>query len=260
MSPPSEFELLSIGGRRYGRIPALARLPGLVHAFSTRPDDISPRNDARHAERAGRRANMARDLGLDPDGLHYCHQVHRPGLAQVEADTPAGAHDETDGLLTTLRGAGLLVFSADCPLVLVVDAEAPVLGVAHASWRCTVADVVPRLIERMVAAGGRAERMHAGIGPSAGPEAYEVGAEVLEAAAVLPGHERFFPPRGERWCFDLWSANRAALERCGVAGERIHTAGVCTMTRTDLFYSYRREGAGCGHFGLLAGLVCERGS
>lgn len=55
--------------------------------------------------------------------------------------------------------------------------------------------------------------------------------------------------------FDLWAANRAQLIATGVRSERIETAGVCTMCDRELFFSFRREGANCGHFGLLAALT-----
>jgi copper oxidase (laccase) domain-containing protein len=94
----------------------------------------------------------------------------------------------------------------------------------------------------------------AGIGPSAGPSQYEVRHDVYEAAAALPNRDGLFPRQKERMFFDLWSANRAQLMDSGVRDENIELAGVCTITDTELFYSFRREGAGCGHFGLMAGL------
>ncbi len=55
--------------------------------------------------------------------------------------------------------------------------------------------------------------------------------------------------------FDLWRANRAQLQAVGVRHANIETAEICTMCGGGLFYSFRREGAGCGHFGLMAGLT-----
>jgi copper oxidase (laccase) domain-containing protein len=125
----------------------------------------------------------------------------------------------------------------------------------HASWRCTVAQNTRRLVELMVERfGGRPENMRAGIGPGAGPEQYEVREDVYEAAAGLPERESFFIRRDDRMNFDLWAANQAQLCAAGVPAEQVDVAGICTMTRTDVFFSYRREGPGCGHFGLLAAL------
>jgi copper oxidase (laccase) domain-containing protein len=130
-----------------------------------------------------------------------------------------------------------------------------VVGLVHASWRCTCALATRQVIETMRARFGcDPGRMLAGIGPSAGPERYEVKQDVFDAARDLLDRERFFIRRGECLYFDLWAANRAQLEVAGVQPKNIETAGVCTMTDTERFYSFRREGAGCGHFGLMAGL------
>ena len=92
------------------------------------------------------------------------------------------------------------------------------------------------------------------MGPGAGPCCYEVQDDVYEAAAVLSARERCFQRRDGRLYFDLWEANRTQLVDTGVAAEQIEAAGLCTLCHNDVFYSYRREGAGCGHFALLAAL------
>lgn len=245
-----------IGTRRYAFFPQLLAQPGLRHAFATRPLDVSARDDAQKAERRQRRESMAVDLGLDPRRLCHCVQVHQARLAVIDAARPAGPLEGCDGVVTNRVGQPLMTFSADCPLVLLYDAGAPALGLVHASWRCTVAGLVQQAVETMCREFGcHPGRMLAGIGPSAGPESYEVRADVFEAAKALQSRDRFFPRRAGRMYFDLWEANRAQLEAAGIVAPNIELAAVCTMTHTDVFYSYRREGPGCGHFGLLAGLV-----
>lgn len=244
-----------MGGRRYARFETLACLPGLVHAFSTRPHDVSARRDAQQAQRDERRRAMARDWGLNPDRLRYCVQVHEPRIAVVESAQGDGRMEGVDGLVTALPDTPLMTFSADCPLVLVFDARQAVVGMVHASWRCTVARACARLVETLRRRFGcRPDDLFAGVGPSAGPGAYEVQQDVYDAAGGAPWRERCFLRREGRLYFDLWSANRLELERAGVPPERIEVASLCTMTRTDVFYSFRREGAGCGHFGLMAGI------
>lgn len=242
--------------RRYAQFEVLADADGLVHAFSTRPQDVSARRDARQAERAAARATMARDLGLDPDRLSWCVQAHRDRIAVIESPQPAGELDGYDAVITNVPNQALMTFSADCPLVLLFDPRRRALGLVHSSWRCTVGQLVRRTVVQMCERfGARPRDLHCGIGPSAGPTEYEVGDDVLAAAADLPEPESLFPiaPDGRR-CFDLWRANRLLLEATGIPAAQIHVAGVCTMTATDVFYSFRQEGVGCGHFGLMAAL------
>lgn len=249
------MHFLEIEGRRYAQFETLRHEQALTHAFSTRPFDVSLRNGGRAAECAERRSRMLADFGRDSRQLCCCEQVHDTRVAVVDdVRGPRRLHG-FDAAVIGLPQVSLMTFSADCPLVLVFDRERRVVGMAHASWRCTVAIIVRRLVETMWDRFGcEPASLQAGIGPSAGPEQYEVQDDVFQAAAGLPERERFFRKRDGRLYFDLWEANRSQLELSGVPRENIEIAGICTMTRTDLFYSYRREGAGCGHFCLLAGL------
>ncbi len=248
------MHFVQLNGRRYACFDRLACEPGLVHAFSTRPDDVAARDDSSAPRRHERRRQMARDLGLDPQRLAYCAQVHTPRIAIVEPPLQSGRLEGFDAVITAQRDTPLMTFSADCPLVLLYDRRG-VVGLVHASWRCTVARAVGLTVAAMRERfGSDPGELLAGIGPSAGPEQYEVQADVLAAAASLPDCERCFPRRDGRMFFDLWTANRLELERAGLRAEHIELAGICTMTHNDVFYSFRREGAGCGHFGLMAGL------
>ncbi|MFH1747944.1 MAG: polyphenol oxidase family protein [Planctomycetota bacterium] len=245
-----------IQGRRYARFETLAGQSGLRHAFCLRPQDVSPRYDQHQAERARRRGQMAADLTLDVERLCYCIQVHEARIAVLEGPVVGGPLEGFDAVTTNAAGVPLMTFSADCPLVLLYDPRHAALGLAHASWHCTVAGLVGTLLKTMQKRwGSQPEHIWAGIGPGAGPCCYEVQQDVYEAASVLPDADKLFERRADRLYFDLWQANRAQLCAAGIPEARVELAGVCTLCRNDLFYSFRREGAGCGHFGLMAALI-----
>ncbi len=248
------LDFFHVGDRRYARLPHAP--PGLIAALSTRPLDVSARLDDRAPQRAANRAQMATDLGLDPSRLCHCVQVHQTRLALVDAQRAAGPLEGFDGALTNQPGVPLMTFSADCPLILIFDSHRRALGLAHASWRCTVARIAPLLIAAMRDAYGcRPDDLLAFIGPGAGPCCYEVREDVYAAAADLPQRERCFARRDGRMYFDLWEANRALLAAAGLRPESIASADVCTLCRNDVFYSFRKEGPGCGHFGLMAAIA-----
>jgi YfiH family protein len=278
----------AVESRRYAQFERLSRAAGLAHAFSTRPRNLNAR-DAPAA--VCEREQMARDLGLDSARIHYCAQAHGARIAIVPAAEagrrsidvaersvdvcgrfgdvcePSVGPDERsvhvgrryercDGVIADQPGAALMTFSADCPLILVFDPRRRAVGLAHAGWRGVVAGVTRTLVETMrVEFRCQPADLLAGIGPSAGPESYEVRTDVYEAAAGLPQRDALFPRRDGRMCFDLWAANRALLESAGVRPEAIELAGVCTMSEAELFYSFRRDGPGCAHFALIAGLL-----
>jgi YfiH family protein len=253
------MHFVETAGRRYAQFERFRHVVGVVHAFSTRPMDMAPRDGPDAPRRAVHRARMVTDWGLDPARLCYCEQVHETRLVVVDEGHSGGGLPECDGAVTALVGRSLMAFSADCPLVLLLDPVRRVLGLVHASWRCTVARLTLGLVELMSERFGcRPAELRAGVGPGAGPCCYEVQRDVYEAAAGLTDREQCFYKREGRLYFDLWEANRSLLVGAGVPGENIEVAGICTMCRNDVFYSYRREGPGCGHFGLLAALT--RGS
>lgn len=246
------------GGRRYLQFAQLTEAGGLVHAFTTRPLDVGPARDESDVAQRHNRALACGDWGLASDRLTYALQVHRDGLAVVD-ERPAGAVADVDALITREVGRPLMSFSADCPLLVIHAPAARGLALVHASWRCTVARLPLLAVQRLCELSScDACELHAGIGPSAGPCCYEVGEDVWGAAeGQLPRAPACFPVRDGRLYFDLWQANADLLTTAGLMPERIEQSGLCTMCRTDLFYSYRREGAGCGRFGLLAALVAE---
>ncbi len=250
------MHILEVDGRRYAQFDRLRAKSGLAHAFSMRPDDVSVRLDGQTQQREARRRRMARNLGLDPVHLCCCVQIHETGLAVIDSDQPRGRIERADALVSDLTHIPLMCFSADCPLILAFDPVRRAVGIVHASWRCTVAGAAHRLVEAMLRRYGcDPAGMLAGIGPSAGPCCYEVGRDVYDAAVDLPNRDDLFPTSDGRIFFDLWRANREQLAAAGVPDAGIETAGICTMCRNDSYYSFRREGAGCGHFGLMAGLI-----
>lgn len=191
---------------------------------------------------------------LGSEQVAHLTQVHGPVV--LEATQP-GLAGQADGLFTRCKGLVLAGKSADCPIVLVADRGRAVIGFAHASWRSTVAGVVPALIRRMISSGVRPDSLVAGIGPSIGPECYEVGAEVRQAALEHIGKHaaRFFEPGPAKDHFNLWRANRDALLRAGLLPQHIHIAGICTACHTDIFPCFRREKARAGRFVVAIGLT-----
>jgi len=235
-------------GWSVGRFAAL-EARGVAHMVTTRqgPDVQVVKHDPAAAGR-----QIAPVLGLE--AVAFLEQVHGGDVLVCERGGPAG---HGDGLVTAAKGVALLGKSGDCPIVLLADRRRRAVGFAHASWRSTVAGIVPAVVERMVELGCDPADLVACICPSAGPECYEVGDEVREAAirAIGPQAASFFRPgpRG-RDHFNLWGANAEALVRAGLAPASIHIAGVCTLCRNDLFPSHRCEGPGAGRFAAVIGL------
>lgn len=195
----------------------------------------------------------------------WCKQIHRDTVAIVgERDAGRGALSETgivedtDALITDVIGLPLCVTLADCVPVVIYDPEAHVVALAHAGWGGTVRRICRASVRAMIEHwNSRPEGLLAAIGPSIGPDDYEVGSDVVEQAEAGFGQtaEQFVRPRENgRWNFDLWRANALDLEDCGLTPANIEISAVSTAQHLDLFYSHRLEGT-TGRFAAVASLA-----
>lgn len=181
---------------------------------------------------AANRAFLREHLPQDPVWLR---QVH--GARVVRADEVTDI-PEADAAYTRQSGTVCAVMIADCMPVLLCDARATVVGVAHAGWRGLSSGVVENTIAAM---GIAADELLAYLGPAIGPAAFEVGADVRDAFVLAdPAADKAFKPHREgKWLADLFLLARQRLARQGV--RRIFGGGLCTFGDAARFYSYRRD-------------------
>lgn len=163
------------------------------------------------------RARIAATLQVGPDRLLSLHQIHSARAVRVDGPW-RGARPEADALVTTTPGLALTALSADCAPVLMADAEAGVIGAAHAGWRGAVSGVLEACIEEMRAAG--AARIVAAIGPCIHAQSYEVGPD-FRAAFGAEDAAFFAPGAGDRLHFDLPGYCLMRLARAGVSAEAL---------------------------------------
>ncbi|MBY0492657.1 MAG: peptidoglycan editing factor PgeF [Cyanobacteria bacterium] len=200
-------------------------------------------------------------IGSTPDRLMRVKQVHGNVVRVLERGrVPADAHTQRpdgDAIVSNEPGLALAVMVADCVPILLCD---PVTGAAaaiHAGWRGTCARVAPTAIEAMQRDFGTTpSNLIAAIGPSVGPADYQVG-EALVTAFLDAGHpqshvDRWFDRRGGTLFLDLWAANTQQLIDAGVDSRKISMCGLSTVSRPDIFDSYRVEGERAGR---MAGII-----
>jgi len=166
-----------------------------------------------------------------------------------------------DALLSAKPGQLLGVKTADCLPILVVDPRKRAVAAVHAGWRGTYAGVVLYAVERLTKEyHAQPESLRVAIGPAAAACCYEVGSEVIEGfkERFTRADELFAPTREGHALIDLLKANQRQLTDAGVDEDRIHTAPLCTMCRTDLFFSYRKEKQLRGKVGRLMAVIGRR--
>lgn len=183
----------------------------------------------------------------------FARQVHGAEVALWEgagAEISAALADthylSGDALVTDLPGAALVIQTADCQSVVIIDPVRRVVGNVHSGWRGSLQDVVGRTVEVMISRYGcRPENIAAGIGPSLGP----CCAEFVNYRQEIP--ERFWAYRRPGDLFDFWRLSVDQLAAAGIPKDRIEIGGICTRCNPHLFFSYRREGKAAGRFAAM---------
>lgn len=184
------------------------------------------------------RARVADAMQVPVEHLVTVHQVHSADVETV-ARPLEDPRPKADAMVTSTPGVALAILTADCQPVLFADAEAGVVGAAHAGWRGALDGVLEATVDAMITQGAVRERIVAVIGPSISQRAYEVGPEFLDAfLADDAENARFFVNgTGDRYQFDLPGFG---LHRLRAAGVKAEWTRHCTYEDEDRFYSYRR--------------------
>ncbi len=102
------------------------------------------------------------------------HQVHSAEAVRAEHAWPHADRPHADAMVTDRPGLLLGILTADCAPVLLADAEAGVVGAAHAGWRGALAGVTDATIAAMEGLGARPSHIHAAVGPCIAQPSYEV--------------------------------------------------------------------------------------
>ena len=197
---------------------------------------------------ARNRAELIERFAL-PSAPRWLRQVHgttvvvEPRAVERDADEP-----EADAAVTTIPGTVLAILTADCLPVLFAADDGSEIGAAHAGWRGLAAGVLEATVTTMQASP---DHVVAWLGPAAGPQAYEVGEEVLDAFVSRDprAESAFLQTRPGHWRVDLYALARQRLAEAGVT--RVYGGGLCTISDPQRFFSHRRDQRG-GRMATLA--------
>lgn len=204
-------------------------------------------------------ANRQRlSLAVPGDPL-WLRQVHGADVYDADrAARPANAEPPVaDASITVTPGRVLAIMTADCLPVVIASTDGRALGVAHAGWRGLAAGVLENTLDALRQRAGQACAWRAWIGPAISQSRFEVGEDVRDAFVSRDAQTALFffeKPGGSqrKWMADLPALARWRLHRAGV--DDVELSGQCTFDRTDLFYSYRRDGE-TGRLATLAWLL-----
>lgn len=248
----------------------LLQAAGVPHAFSTRvggvsaapfdsmnlgnPNGCALQDPAPNIAENYRRLQAA--IRREPNRHCYTHQVHGGEVVIVRPDESFDNNPKADALATADATRILSVRVADCVPVLLASRDGRVVAAAHAGWRGVIARVVPNAIAAMcdIAGGLAPADVIAAIGPSIGPDEFEVGPEVLAEFErdfrAAPPLKRYDDGSG-KGTVDLREALRQQLVTLGVPDSQIDTTDRCTVRDREEFFSHRRDNGVTGRMAAL---------
>ncbi len=221
------------------------RFPALVHGFG-----------CRHLHEQD-----LRDFGAEK-GFQcvFLRQIHGDVFHVVEK--PPQKILRGDALITNRCGVLLVVKTADCLPIFLMDGARSVIAAVHCGWRGTLGRLASRVVRGMTERFGCAPAsLQAALGPAIDVECYPVGPEVrglFQSAGHPMDIFRRNPREPENWRLDLRAANRYQLLDAGLEEKRIYSVDRCTHCERDL-YSFRRDGEKAGRLFNYIGLTCEEG-
>jgi len=229
--------------------PALAKLPGIRHAFFTREGGASEgiyaslnggigSNDDQAKVQENRR-RMAK--ALDADHLITCYQIHSADVVVAGKAWSREDAARADGIVTRTARLAVGAAAADCGPLLFADGNAGIVAAAHAGWKGALGGIAEATIAKMEELGAARKNIVAAIGPLIRQQSYEVGPEfVARFRQADEIYAQFFAPSKNdgHAMFDLAGVIRLRLERAGVGV--IDDLGFDTYPDEQRFYSYRR--------------------
>jgi YfiH family protein len=230
---------------------SLSTLARIRHTFFTRSGGVSQgvyaslnggvgSNDA-PAKVTENRARMAAALGVKPNHLLTAYQIHSPDVVVADQPWSQANRPRADAIITRTPRLAIGVSTADCGPLLMAEAEAGVIGAAHAGWRGALTGVIEATVAAMETLGAKRSRIVAALGPTIRQPNYEVGPEfVARFLAADADNSRFFAAseRAGHAMFDLAGYIADRVQCAGIAN--FEDLGLCNYAEPERFFSYRR--------------------
>ena len=180
-------------------------------------------------------------------------QIHSDIVNVVDESNVATKRDG-DALVTNLKNVPLLIFTADCVPVAMIDKKNKVIALAHAGWRGTYEEISRKSIEKMISLyNSNPEDIVCVIGPSIGDCCYEVSEDLYNKFKdrFESSSNTICSIRDDKYYLNLWNTNIHSLESIGVNKDNIINLSMCTNCNSDKFHSYRAHNQTSKRIGML---------
>ncbi len=233
-----------INETKYFQFPKLSQYPEINHGIFTRHGGVS--------EGKYKSLNIGNNVGDSSDKvsdnkkiilkiiggktLVTLKQIHSSHVTDYGNDKTSDEPVEADAVITDIKGATLLIQTADCQAILLYDPIKKVIANIHSGWKGSINNIIGNTVNLMVANyNSNPSDISAGIGPSLG----QCCAEFTNYELEIP--EKFWQYKNENNHFNFWALSHDQLFEAGILKDNIEISKFCTKCNQDLFFSYRRD-------------------
>lgn len=172
-------------------------------------------------------------------------QIHSINVVNFSANLIDNVEkiSETDGVITQDSNSVLTVITADCCPIMFVEKQKGIIGLSHQGWRGSVKRMVQKMVNKIVAVGGRKENIFAAIGPSIGQCCYDIEDErYYEFLEEFDGYtKKIFHRHQGKLHLNLSFLNHLQLKEIGIPEKQIDYFPFCTRCDKKRFFSFRGD-------------------
>ncbi|WP_286872468.1 peptidoglycan editing factor PgeF [Idiomarina sp. UBA4520] len=180
-----------------------------------------------------RRRRLERELSL-PHSAVWLQQQHTSNVLSWPFKTSIA-----DAAYSSQPGSVCAVLTADCLPILICSSDGKEIAAIHAGWRGLADGVLQKALEKFSA---DPSSLSVWIGPAISSDAFEVGQDVFDAFVSINSDAKpFFKATGAKWLADLPGIAEMICRQFGITA--ITQSYECTVTHSELWYSWRKEKA-----------------
>jgi len=206
---------------------------------------------------------LSESIEMNLDKAVYLTQIHSDKVFKLDSSNlpPKGQPlGQGDAVITNLSQVPISILVADCLPILFYDQIHKAIGLAHAGWRGTVAQIAVKTLKMMTETyETNPADVKVVLGPAIGPCCYEVGLDVREKFDSFSYAGEILEQSGKsHWKLNIPEANARQLLEAGVTEDHLIRSNLCTVNHIDLFYSHRADADSeqpTGRFGAFLMLV-----
>lgn len=175
-------------------------------------------------------------------------QTHSSNISIVDENNINDNFENTDGLITNIKGVALVTSLADCQGIILYDKNKKVIGNIHSGWRGTLNKIVVKAVNILINKYNcNVNDIEAYIYPCIQKCCFEVDEDVKEkfinnfndikeCIKIKKQNNN-----NQKYYIDTVLINKKELLKLGINKNNIHTSNECTKCNNNIYHSYRKE-------------------